>query len=99
MVIRGNVSIGGRQVSGAVERAENIYIKELYFENRYNFPNIGRGNILYIAIDEKDLTIGELQNKRNLKFSFIISANRIYNQNLFYWKLLVHNLPSSFSNG
>lgn len=40
-------------VEGSVEKAENIYVKELYFENRYNFPNIGKPNMIYIATDEK----------------------------------------------
>lgn len=63
MIINGNVSSVGKRVSGtinsngyvegSVEKAENVFVKELYFENRYNFPNIGKGNILYIATDEK----------------------------------------------
>ena len=63
MVINGNVSSVGKRISGTingngyvegnVEKAENIFVKELYFENRYNFPNIGKDNIIYIATDEK----------------------------------------------
>ena len=63
MVISGNVSSIGKRISGNinnlisvdgnVEKAENIYVKELYFENRYNFPNIGKPNMIYIATDEK----------------------------------------------
>ena len=63
MVINGKVSAVGKRVSGtvnsngyvegSVEKAENIYAKELYFENRYNFPNIGKLNMIYIATDEK----------------------------------------------
>ena len=62
MVISGNVSSIGKRISGNinnlisvdgnVEKAENIYVKELYFENRYNFPNIGKPNMIYIATDE-----------------------------------------------
>ena len=62
MVISGNVSSIGKRISGvinsnsyvggSVEKAENIYVKELYFENRYNFPNIGKPNMIYIATDE-----------------------------------------------
>lgn len=63
MVVNGSVSSVGKRVSGSinnlisvegcVEKAENIYVKELYFENRYNFPNIGKPNMIYIATDEK----------------------------------------------
>ena len=62
MVINGSVSSVGKRISGvinsnsyvegSVEKAENIYVKELYFENRYNFPNIGEPNMIYIATDE-----------------------------------------------
>ena len=63
MVINGNVSAVGKRISGGinnlisvegnVDKADNIYVKELYFENRYNFPNIGKPNMIYIATDEK----------------------------------------------
>lgn len=63
MVISGSVSSVGKRISGGinnlisvegnVDKADNIYVKELYFENRYNFPNIGKGNMIYIATDEK----------------------------------------------
>lgn len=63
MVIRGSVSSVSKRISGvinnnnyvegSVEKADNIYVKELYFENRYNFPNIGKPNMIYIATDEK----------------------------------------------
>lgn len=63
MIINGNVSSVGKRISGTidrngyveggVEKAENIYVKELYFENRYNFPNIGKSNMIYISTDEK----------------------------------------------
>ena len=63
MVVNGSVSSVGKRISGSVnnlisvegsvEKAENIYVKELYFENRYNFPNIGKPNMIYIATDEK----------------------------------------------
>ena len=62
MVVNGSVSSVGKRISGSinnlisvegcVEKAENIYVKELYFENRYNFPNIGKPNMIYIATDE-----------------------------------------------
>lgn len=62
MVVNGRVSSVGKRISGSinnlisvegcVEKAENTYVKELYFENRYNFPNIGKPNMIYIATDE-----------------------------------------------
>ena len=62
MVVNGSVSSVSKRISGSinnlisvdghVEKAENIYVKELYFENRYNFPNIGKPNMIYIATDE-----------------------------------------------
>ena len=62
MVINGNVSSVGKRVSGtinsngyvegSVEKAENIYVKETEFNNRYEFPSIGKPNIIYVAKDE-----------------------------------------------
>ena len=62
MIINGNVSSVGKRVSGSinnlisvegcVEKAENIYVKETEFNNRYEFPSIGKPNIIYVAKDE-----------------------------------------------
>ena len=62
MVVNGSVSSVSKRISGSingngyvegcVEKAENIYVKELYFETRYNFPNIGKPNMIYIATNE-----------------------------------------------
>lgn len=62
MVINGKVSAGGKRVSGTinsngyvegiVEKADNIYVKETEFNNRYEFPSIGKPNIIYVAKDE-----------------------------------------------
>ena len=62
MVINGNVSAVGKRVSGAINsngyvegsvgKAENIYVKETEFNNRYEFPSIGKPNIIYVAKDE-----------------------------------------------
>ena len=62
MVINGKVSVVGKRVSGtinsngyvegSVEKAENIYVKETEFNNRYEFPSIGKPNIIYVAKDE-----------------------------------------------
>lgn len=63
MVVNGSVSSVGKRilgsinnlisVEGCVEKAENIYVKETEFNNRYEFPSIGKPNIIYIATDEK----------------------------------------------
>lgn len=62
MVINGKVSAGGKRISGNVnnrisvdgnvDKADNIYVKELYFSNRYEFPSIGKENMIYVAKDE-----------------------------------------------
>ena len=62
MIINGNVSAVGKRVSGSinrngyvegsVEKADNIYVKETEFNNRYEFPSIGKPNIIYVAKDE-----------------------------------------------
>lgn len=57
MVVNGSVSRSGRRISGAVERAENIYVKEVNFSNRYELPSIGRENIIYAVKDEHKLYI------------------------------------------
>lgn len=63
MIVNGKVSAIGKCVSGSiggsgditgnVEKADNIYVKETEFNNRYEFPSIGKPNIIYIATDEK----------------------------------------------
>ena len=63
MVINGKVSAGGKRVlgnvgsngniNGNVEKAENIYVRETEFNNRYEFPSIGKDNMIYVAKDEK----------------------------------------------
>ena len=62
MVVNGKVSAVGKRVSGSisgsgnivgnVEKADNIYVKETEFNNRYEFPSIGKDNIIYVAKDE-----------------------------------------------
>ena len=63
MVVNGSVSSVGKRISGVinnnsyvegiVEKADNIYVKETEFNNRYEFPSIGKPNMIYIATDEK----------------------------------------------
>lgn len=50
--ISGNIGNNGA-VNGDVQKAENIYVKETEFNNRYEFPSIGKDNIIYVAKDEK----------------------------------------------
>ena len=67
MIISGKVSAGGYSVSGGisdsqniggnVDKAENIYVKEIEFNNRYEFPSIGKENMIYVARDENALYI------------------------------------------
>lgn len=67
MIISGKVSVGGYSVSGSisdsqnisgnVDKAENIYVKEVEFNNRYEFPSIGKENMIYVARDENALYI------------------------------------------
>ena len=62
MVVNGKVSAIGKRVSGSiggsgdivgnVEKADNIYVKETEFNNRYEFPSIGKPNMIYVAKDE-----------------------------------------------
>lgn len=67
MIISGKVSVGGYSVSGCisdsqnisgnVDKAENIYVKEIEFNNRYEFPSIGKENMIYVARDEHKMYI------------------------------------------
>ena len=62
MVVNGSVSSVGKRISGSinnlisvegcVEKAENIYARETEFNNRYEFPSIGKPNMIYVAKDE-----------------------------------------------
>lgn len=57
MIISGKVSVGGNSIIGNVDKAENIYVKEIEFNNRYEFPSIGKENIIYVARDEHKMYI------------------------------------------
>lgn len=57
MIISGKVSVGGNSVIGNVDKAENIYVKEIEFNNRYEFPSIGKQNMVYVAKDEHKMYI------------------------------------------
>lgn len=49
--VSGNVGVNGN-VNGGVDKADNIYIKEVTFNNRYEFPSFGKENMIYVATDE-----------------------------------------------
>ena len=48
--ISGNVS-GSGTIGGQIGKAQGV--RELVFKNRFEFPNIGKADMLYIALDEK----------------------------------------------
>lgn len=50
--IGGSVGASPVTLNGSVEKAETTIVKELEFNNRFEFPNIGKSDITYIAIDE-----------------------------------------------
>ena len=54
--ITGNIN-GSGTIGGQIGKAQNVYVKELEFANRFEFPNIGKADMLYIALDEKAVYI------------------------------------------
>ena len=54
--ISGNIN-GSGNVSGQIGKAQSVYVRELVFKNRFEFPNIGKADMLYIALDEKAVYI------------------------------------------
>lgn len=65
-LVKGKISTGVRitgsinglgNVSGQIGKAQSVYVRELEFANRFEFPNIGKTNMLYIALDEKAVYI------------------------------------------
>ena len=48
---------GSGAVSGQIGKAQSVYVRELVFKNRFEFPNIGKADMLYIALDEKAVYI------------------------------------------
>lgn len=51
MNIGGNISAEGT-IGGSVLQARSVTVSELYFSNRYEFPDTGEPDKLYIAEDE-----------------------------------------------
>ena len=54
--ISGNIN-GSGNVSGQIGKAQSVYVRELEFKNRFEFPNIGKADMLYIALDDKAVYI------------------------------------------
>lgn len=60
-MIKGIVSSGAKisgkigglgSVSGQIGKAQSVSVKELEFANRFEFPSIGKDNMIYVAVDE-----------------------------------------------
>ena len=47
----GDIGAKGR-MSGRLGAAQKVYVKELVFGNRFEFPSVGEADKLYIAKDE-----------------------------------------------
>ena len=54
MAVNSNILVKGT-VSGAVSKAKSVIVKELTFNSRFEFPSIGKKDMLYIATDENKL--------------------------------------------
>ena len=72
-VIKGRISAGiritgsingGGAVKGLLDKAQSVYVRELEFKNRFEFPSIGKADMLYIATDENAVYI--FDEKRNV---------------------------------
>ena len=69
-MIKGIVSSGAKisgkigglgSVSGQIGKAQSVYVRELEFKNRFEFPSIGKVDMLYIALDEHKTYILDIQ--------------------------------------
>ena len=49
--ITGDIS-GRGKIRGGIDKPENVYVRELTFDSRFNFPAVGDPAALYIATDE-----------------------------------------------
>lgn len=52
--LTGNVTVRG-SLGGNIRAAQRVYVKELVFENRFEFPSVGEADKLYIAKDENTI--------------------------------------------
>lgn len=53
---------GQTGMSGNLQMADRVYTKEVEFDNRFEFPSIGKDNILYVAKDEHKIYIFDTNN-------------------------------------
>ena len=53
---------GQTGVSGNLHMADRVYVKEVEFNNRFEFPSIGNVNMLYVAKDEHKIYIFDANN-------------------------------------
>ena len=60
----GGGTVSGRELSGTVEKPETVYVRELEFDTRFNFPNVGDPKTLYIATDENAIYRWDNNNTR-----------------------------------
>ena len=51
ITVKGSVKTGG-QVLGGVQKTASTIVKELTFNNRFEFPSIGKSDLMYVATDE-----------------------------------------------
>lgn len=42
-------------VGGNIRAAQRVYVRELVFDNRFEFPSVGEADKLYIAKDENSI--------------------------------------------
>ena len=54
MAVKSNILTKGT-VSGAISKAKSVLVKELEFNNRFEFPNIGKTDQTYVAVDENKM--------------------------------------------
>ena len=52
----GNLN-AGTPMTGTLSMAKSVYVKEVEFNNRFEFPSIGKDNMLYVAKDEHKIYI------------------------------------------
>ena len=55
----GNLNAGA-PMTGALSMAKSVYVKEVEFNNRFEFPSIGMDNMLYVAKDEHKIYIFDI---------------------------------------
>ena len=53
---------GQTGMSGNLQMADRVYVKEVEFNNRFEFPSIGNDNMLYVAKDEHKIYIFDANN-------------------------------------